>query len=55
MRDTKGCGEGTSPLFRGNSLPQAGALGAEPLGKCPVLSPTHLADFWDRTLVGGAP
>jgi len=43
MRDTKGCGEETSPLFRGDSLhgptygrTNAGALGAEPLGKCPV-------------------
>jgi hypothetical protein len=38
MRDTKGCGEEASPLFRGDSLPQAGALGAEPLGKCPMSS-----------------
>ena len=33
---TKGCGEEASPLFRGHSPPQAGALGAEPLGKCCV-------------------
>jgi hypothetical protein len=29
MRDTKGCGEEASPLFRGDSLPKAGARKGE--------------------------
>ena len=45
MRDTKGRGEGTSPLFRGDSLPKAGAIGAEPLWKCPVSGPKYSAFF----------
>jgi S1-C subfamily serine protease len=39
---TVGCGEGTSPRSWGHSLPQAGALGAEPLGKCPA----HRRRIW---------
>ena len=38
---TEGCGEEASPLFRGNSPPKAGALGAEPLGKCCVPGKGH--------------